>query len=184
MELTSNNEALNSRFIKKWALAHGGEYDIRPISTHDRKAVLDLFEHLSAQSRFFRYAHAMSILPELLLDQIIHASTPNDFALGAYIKNPDWPKERLVGISRYVRDTNSTRAEFSLSVSDDYHHEGIGSHLMQGIFDCARLNGLSEIYGYVLKENHDMLVLMRHLGYELHTDEDDMKMYIAINQTI
>jgi acetyltransferase len=28
-----------------------------------------------------------------------------------------------------------------------------------------------------------MLVLMRHLGYELHTDEDDAKMFIASNQT-
>jgi acetyltransferase len=54
---------------------------------------------------------------------------------------------------------------------------------MQGILDCAKLNGLSEIYGYVSKENHDMLVLMRHLGYELHTDEDDAKMFIASNQT-
>jgi acetyltransferase len=28
-----------------------------------------------------------------------------------------------------------------------------------------------------------MLVLMRHLGYELKTDEDDARMYIATNQT-
>ena len=178
------NQALNSPFIRKWTLAHGGEYEIRPMSCNDRNAVLDLFEHLSATSRYFRYAHAMSTLPELLLEQIIQSNHPDDFALGAYIKNPDAQGERLVGISRYVRDINSSRAEFSLSVSDDYHHEGIGSHLMQGILDCARLNGLSEIYGYVIKENHDMLVLMRHLGYELHTDEDDSKMYIASNQTL
>ncbi len=183
MNAITYNEALNSRFIKKWSLVHGGNYEIRPMSINDRNAVLDLFEHLSAQSRYFRYAHAMSTLPELLLDQIIHASTPDDFALGAYIQNIDSLEESLVGISRYVRDANSTRAEFSLSVSDDYHHEGIGSHLMQGILDCAKLNGLSEIYGYVIKENHDMLVLMRHLGYELHTDKNDAKMYIATNQT-
>ena len=28
-----------------------------------------------------------------------------------------------------------------------------------------------------------MLVLMRHLSYELHTDEDNTKIYIATNQT-
>lgn len=179
----NNNNALNSRYIKKWSLSHGGEYNIKPISHDDREAVLDLFQHLSSQSRYFRYAHAMSTLPEALLEQIISASSPDDFALAAYIMHPDSGQESLVGIARYVRDTNSSRGEFSLSVSDDYHHEGIGSHLMQGILDCAKLNGLSEIYGYVIKENHDMLVLMRHLGYELHTDEDDAKMYIATNQT-
>jgi len=176
--------SLRSKFIRKWSLTHGGEYEIRPISIDDRELVLDLFQHLSAKSRYFRYAHAMSTLPELLLEQIIHASTSDDFALGAYIKNDDMSSESLVGISRYVRDINCTRAEFSLSVSDDYHHEGIGSHLMQGILDCAKLNGLSEIYGFVIKENHDMLVLMRHLGYELHTDENDTKMYIASSPTL
>lgn len=178
-----NNSALQSSFIRKWALVHGGEYEIRPISIDDREAVLDLFQHLSAQSRYFRYAHAMSTLPETLLQQIIHSSTPNDFALAAYVQKDGMATESLVGIARYVRDLNSTKGEFSLSVSDDYHHEGIGSHLMQGILDCAKLNGLSEIYGYVSKENHGMLVLMRHLGYELQTDDDDAKMYIASNQT-
>ncbi|MBU3601826.1 GNAT family N-acetyltransferase [Polynucleobacter sp. AM-25C3] len=183
MDTISINNALQSSFIKKWSLVHGGEYEIRPITPDDREAVLDLFQHLSSQSRYFRYAHAMSTLPEDLLEQIIHASNPNDFALAAFIRQEGESTESLVGISRYVRDANSTRGEFSLSVSDDYHHEGIGSHLMQGILDCARLNGLSEIYGFVIKENHDMLVLMRHLGYELHTDEDDAKMYIATNST-
>ncbi len=183
MDTIAINNALQSSFIKKWSLVHGGEYEIRPISRDDRDAVLDLFQHLSSQSRYFRYAHAMSTLPETLLEQIISSSTPDDFALAAYIKKDSSTPESLVGISRYVRDANSSTGEFSLSVSDDYHHEGIGSHLMQGILDCAKLNGLSEIYGYVIKENHDMLVLMRHLGYELHTDEDDAKMYIATNQT-
>ncbi len=183
MDAISDNNALQSSFIKRWSLAHGGEYEIRPITPGDRGAVLDLFQHLSSESRYFRYAHAMSTLPEDLLEQIIHASNPNDFSLAAFIRQQGESTESLVGISRYVRDVNSTRGEFSLSVSDDYHHEGIGSHLMQGILDCARLNGLSEIYGFVIKENHDMLVLMRHLGYELHTDEDDAKMYIATNST-
>lgn len=183
METPIQNPALKSSFIKKWALVHGGEYEIRPISSADHDAVLDLFEHLSLKSRYFRYAHAMSTLPEKLLNQIIHASTPDDFALAAYIKNEDEDNESLVGIARYVRDMNSSKGEFSLSVSDDYHHEGIGSHLMQAILDCATLNGLSEIYGYVLKKNHDMLILMRHLGYQLNVDEDDPKMYIATHQT-
>ena len=103
METIANNNALKSRFIKKWSLAHGGEYEIRPMAINDREAVLDLFQHLSTQSRYFRYAHAMSTLPEQLLEQIISANQPDDFALGAYIKNAESSKWSLVGISRYVR---------------------------------------------------------------------------------
>ena len=183
MENTAvDNNALNSQFIRPWPLVHGGEYQIRPIDVHDHDAVLDLFDHLSLKSRYFRYAHAMSTLPNDLLNQIINATVADDFALIAIVQKPG-ERERLVGISRYVKDAHGSKAEFSLSVSDDFHHEGIGSHLMQGILDCARLNGLSEIYGFIIKENQDMLVLMRHLGYELQTDEDDAKMYIATHKT-
>lgn len=183
MDASFSNNALNSSYIRTWALIHGGEYEIRPIAISDREAVLDLFQHLSSQSRYFRYAHAMSTLPEALLGQIISASYSDDFALAAFIKKKDSPLDSLVGISRYILDSNTTRAEFSLSVSDDYHHEGIGSHLMKGILDCAKLNGLTEIYGYIIKDNHDMLALMRHLGYELHINSDDTNLYIATHQT-
>ena len=176
------NKALESSFITTWPLAHGGTYLIRPICVDDRSAVLDLFDHLSLKSRYFRYAHAMATLPESLLDQIIHASKADDFALVAIVKKDNGP-DSLVGISRYIQDPDTTIGEFSLSVSDDYHHEGIGSHLMRGILDCAKLNALTEIYGFVDKENHDMLALMRHLGYSLLTDEDDARMYIATHST-
>ena len=75
------NKALQSQFIHAWSLVHGGEYQIRPINPHDRIAVLDLFDHLSLKSRYFRYAHAMANLPNDLLDQIIHATEIDDFAV-------------------------------------------------------------------------------------------------------
>lgn len=183
MNITQDNKALESSYIATWPLLHGGNYQIRPIQIDDRNAVIDLFDHLSLKSRYFRYAHAMSTLPENLLDSIIHATTVDDFALVAIVKKENEP-ERLVGISRYVRDGKTKRAEFSLSVSDDYHHEGIGSHLMRGILDCATLNDFEEVYGLIIKENHDMLVLMRHLGLALETDPDDNKMYIATHHCI
>jgi len=175
-------KALNSSFIKVWPLLREGQvigqYEIRPITLSDRTGVLDLFEHLSTKSRYFRYAHAMSTLPEALLHEIIHANKPGDFALVAIVMNSD-DTQTLAGIARFIQDANGLEAEFSLSVSDDHHHEGIGSHLMQAILDCARLNGLSAIYGLINKKNVGMLLLMRHLGFILRTSEDDFQFYIA-----
>jgi acetyltransferase len=82
-------KARNSSFIKVWPLLREGQaigqYEIRLISSNDRTGVLDLFEYLSTKSRYFRYAHAMSTLPEALLNEIIHANKPGDFALVAMI---------------------------------------------------------------------------------------------------
>lgn len=55
---------------------------------------------------------------------------------------------------------------------------------MRGILDCATLNDFEEVYGLIIKENHDMLDLMRHLGLALETDPDDNKMYIATHHCI
>lgn len=109
MNITQDNKALEYSFIASWPLLHGGNYQIRPIQADDRNAVLDLFDHLSLKSRYFRYAHAMSTLPKNLLDSIIHATTVDDFALVAIVKKENEP-ERLVGISRYVRDGKTKRA--------------------------------------------------------------------------
>ena len=179
-------KARNSSFIKVWPLLREGQvigqYEIRPISSNDRTGVLDLFEHLSTKSRYFRYAHAMSTLPEALLNEIIQANKPGDFALVAMILNSDH-SQTLAGIARFIQDIHGFEAEFSLSVSDDHHHEGIGSHLMQAILDCAKLNGLAAIYGHINKKNDAMLFLMRHLGYTLRSSEDDFQFYIARHST-
>lgn len=176
------NLATHSTFLREWPLIRDGvvlgQYQLRPITPHDRAGVLDLFEHLSARSRYFRYAHAISTLPETLLEDIIHATKVDNLALVAIIANSDG-SETLGGIARYIKDTNGNKAEFSLSVNDEHHHEGIGANLMRGIMDCATLNGMTAIYGYINKKNADMLLLMRHLHFQISTSEEDTQSFIA-----
>lgn len=187
-QLTPNPEphpALRSEYIRAWPVMIGGiavgEYRIRPITPADRAGVLDLFVHLSAKSRYFRYAHAMSTLPEALLNAIIHATKKDDLALVAMIQNEDG-SETLAGIARFIKDVHGTEGEFSLSVSDEHHREGIGSHLIQSIVDCSKLNGLCTIYGQVDKKNADMISLMRHLKFDLKTSEEDPHSFIACHR--
>jgi len=58
-------------------------------------------------------------------------------------------------------------------VRDDFQHEGIGSHLMSALLDTAKRNGYKTIHGYVLSNNHDMLMLMSHLGATCARDKND-----------
>jgi acetyltransferase len=176
------NLAIHSTFLREWPLIRDGvvlgQYQIRLITPHDRAGVLDLFEHLSAKSRYFRFAHAISTLPEDLLNDIIYATKVDNLALVAMIKNPNGT-ETFGGIARYIKDVNGNKAEFSLSVNDDHHHEGIGANLMRSILDCATLNNLTAIYGYINKKNADMLSLMRYLNFQISTSEEDRQSFIA-----
>lgn len=150
-----------------------GLYHMRPMQESDRPHVLDLFDHLSSKSRYFRYCQHLKNLPESLLERIICPHTRDDVAIGAFLVNEQHEDQTLIGIARYVQEGANTEAEFSLSVRDDFQHEGIGSHLMKAMLDTARRSGYKEVHGYVLSNNHEMLVLMSHLGAICARDKND-----------
>ena len=157
---------------KTYALDGGSHYLIRPIRLDDRERVIGLFNHLSAESRYLRFAHAISKLPDDFLDDILHLDYKNEMALVAVISN-DADAEEIVGISRYVTPPKKSSCEFSLSVSDAHAAHGIGTHLMLDLIAHAKENGLQEMLGYVLSKNLKMLHLVSDLGFQITNLDDD-----------
>lgn len=170
---------------KSFILNSGGNFIIRSVNAEDRNGLLHLFDTLSSQSRYFRFAHAMSSLPEPVLDHLLHLdSNSPEIALVAVISElpansvhlkdiPPTLSHPIVGIARCVGQKNENRCEFSLSVSDAFHGEGVGSELMLSLLKHAHAKGCKEIYGYVLVNNENMLELMDHLGFSISTIAND-----------
>jgi acetyltransferase len=156
---------------KTYALGKGEEYLIRPIQANDRDRIVGLFNHLSPESRYLRFAHAISKLPDDFLDDILHLDYKKEMALVAAISS-QFGSEEIIGISRYVTPPNQNVCEFSLSVSDSRTAHGIGTHLMLGLIAHAKENGLQEMLGYVLSKNSKMLHLVSELGFEIVNDDD------------
>ena len=157
---------------KTYALDDGGHYLIRPIQADDRDRIVELFNHLSPESRYLRFAHAISKLPDDFLDDILHLDYTTEMALVAVIQSQN-AAEEIVGIARYVTPPNQSICEFSLSVSDSHTAHGIGTHLMLDLIAHAKENGLQEMLGYVLSKNLKMLHLVSDLGFQItHLDDD------------
>jgi acetyltransferase len=157
---------------KTYALDAGSRYLIRPIQADDRERIIGLFDHLSPESRYLRFAHAISKLPDDFLDDILHLDYKKEMALVAVISN-DAGAEEIVGISRYVTPPKQSSCEFSLSVSDVHAAHGIGTHLMLDLIAHAKENGLQEMLGYVLSKNLKMLHLVSELGFQITNLDDD-----------
>jgi acetyltransferase len=81
--------------------------------------------------------------------------------------------ERILGVSRYISNPDSTSCEFSLVVADAYSGQGLGTRLMLSIMEVAREKGLSDIEGLVLASNPGMLKLMRSLGFTVKPFDED-----------
>lgn len=157
---------------KTYALDDGSHYLIRPIQADDRERIIGLFNHLSPESRYLRFAHAISKLPDDFLDDILHLDYKKEMALVAVIADNSGAEE-IIGISRYVTPPNENICEFSLSVSDHHTAHGIGTHLMLDLIAHAKENGLQEILGYVLSKNLKMLHLVSDLGFQISNLDDD-----------
>ena len=155
-----------------YKLGDRSSYQIRPIQANDRGRIIELFNHLSPESRYLRFAHAISKLPDDFLDDILHLDYKKEMALLAVMTSHAGTEE-IIGITRYVTPPNQNACEFSLSVSDSHTTQGVGTHLMLDLIEYAKKNGLQEMIGYVLSKNSRMLHLVSDLGFETHSQDDD-----------
>lgn len=160
------------QFSNTYPLSNGDSYFIRPIQADDRERIVGLFDHLSPQSRYLRFAHAISKLPDDFLDDFLDLDYQKEMALVAVITTQA-QTEDVIGIARYVTPAQQSTCEFSLSVRDDYAAMGVGTHLMLELIANAKQNGLQVMQGYVLSNNPKMLHLVSDLGFQIATIDDD-----------
>jgi len=163
-----------------WPLPGGGHYTVRPIHPDDAQMLQDFVRGLSAESRYFRFVSSLTELPPSMLSRFTLIDYDREMALVAVYKqrkacaNGEMEETtRLVGVSRYITNPDSSSCEFSLVVADDFGGRGLGSRLMLSIMDVAREKGLTEIEGLVLTNNPGMLKLMKSLGYSVKAFPED-----------
>ena len=106
---------MSTVFIDKtYSLGDSSSYLIRPIRLNDKERIIELFKHLSPESRYLRFAHAISKLPDDFLDNILHLDYQKEMALLAAMTSHTGT-EKIMGIARYVTPPNQHVCEFSLS---------------------------------------------------------------------
>jgi len=169
-----------ARYAQVWPLPGGGEYSVRPIRPDDAQMLQDLMQHLSPESRYFRFVSSITELPPTMLARFTLIDYDREMALVAVFKErvagadgEFTETERIVGVSRYITNPDQSSCEFALVVSDDFSGKGLGSRLMLSIMDVAREKGLAEMDGLVLANNPGMLKLMRSLGFSVKTFAED-----------
>jgi acetyltransferase len=169
-----------ARFEQIWPLAGGGEYTVRPIHPDDASMLQDLMQHLSSESRYFRFVSSITELPPSMLAKFTLIDYDREMALVAVLKERSavadgqfTETERIVGVSRYITNPDQSSCEFALVVADDFSGKGLGSRLMLSIMDVAREKGLAEIDGLVLATNPGMLKLMKSLGFTVKPFPED-----------
>ena len=147
-------------------VARSGEiFRIRPLLPCDRDRLREGFERASRQTllqRFFRYR---SRLGEAELTYLTEIDQKRHVAICA--GRVDDRHATGAAVARFIRDeADSTRAEFAITVLDEFQGLGLGTAMMRRLLKEARQRGVTRLVGYVLADNHGALRWMESLGGE------------------
>jgi acetyltransferase len=155
------------------ALADGRRLLLRPIRPEDAAALRRMVEErVTPEDRRLRFFMVFRTLAPELCVRLTQIDYEREMALVA-LEQDKPAEEAFCGVVRLAADPDRERAEYAVLVRSDLKGQGLGTALMQAIVDYARGQGIGELYGAVLRENHTMLDLARRLGFQAAPNPDD-----------
>jgi len=158
--------------------ADGVPWMLRPIRPEDAQALQEFIRGLSDESRYMRFVSMLRELTPGMLARYTRIDYDRELALVATVQVPNpehrgHPREEIIGFAHYLRNADGLGAEFALVIGDRWQRQGLGTHLMGGLIQAAKGQGLSYIEGFVLTNNRAMLSLMARLGFQTDRDSED-----------
>ncbi|NOZ70385.1 MAG: GNAT family N-acetyltransferase [Chloroflexi bacterium] len=149
--------------------ATGLELRARPIAHGDEPLLLDIFSHLSSESRYLRFHEPLdNASPELIeqvAKEIVESSVNRGFGLLAFADLPDQANAPIGG-ARYVKVSDGV-AEVAITIRDDMQKCGIGRALLLELVRQARKEGISKLIAVVQAQNQAVLRLLRESPYPI-----------------
>src|SRR3970040_60693 len=157
-----------SEFELDVALRDGGGARIRPIKPEDGPLLVEFFETLGPESRYFRFFRIKETLEPKEVAFFTNVDYVDRMALIAMHEG------KMIAVARYDRETpGGDAAEVAFAVADDQQGRGIGTQRLQLLTTHARSHGIEKFEAFVLPENCQMMRLFRNSGYELTRTIED-----------
>lgn len=164
--------AYPAHLTKQVTLSDGTQVTLRPIRPSDADIEAAFVRNLSSEARYFRFMDTLRELSPSMLERFTHIDYHDHMAFIAVIAEQG--REKEIGVARYYVDSPAAEScEFAIVVADEWQGKGLGSDLMQELMSAARARGCRMIRGEVLTSNHNMLQLMKWLGFECRYDPDN-----------
>jgi GNAT superfamily N-acetyltransferase len=155
----------------KEKLRDGTTVLIRPIHAEDVDIERRFIEHLSSQSRRFRFLGEIKTPSPAFLAQLTHPDPERDAAFVALIA--DGAEKREIGVGRFSARPDGLTCECAVAVSDEWHNQGLATILMEHLIEAARRRGIECMYSVDAADNQPMRDLAEHLGFQRKADPED-----------
>jgi acetyl coenzyme A synthetase (ADP forming)-like protein len=144
-------------------LRDGSSIHIRAIKPQDKAKLREHFSRLGPQSVYFRFHGYKRGLSEEELARLTELDFMRHVGLVATLRRGE--QEDFIGVGRYIRGDDPSRAEVAFAVVDEFQGRGVGTLLLTHLGRIARASGISEFEAYVLGENNRMLEVFSASGF-------------------
>lgn len=144
------------------AARDGRKFPMRPIKPDDTPLIDELLEHTDQEDSRMRFLSPLRRLPRQLAARLTQIDYDREMAFVAFT---DDSERQISVVGRLSETPNRERAEFAILVRSDRQGIGLGYAMMQHLIAYARMRGVGELYGHVLRENGSMLDLCKELGF-------------------
>ncbi|WP_445396736.1 bifunctional acetate--CoA ligase family protein/GNAT family N-acetyltransferase [Streptomyces sp. LE64] len=168
-------------------LRDGGTARIRPITTEDADRLVSFYEHVSDESKYYRF---FAPYPELS-DKDVHRFTHHDFVdrvgLAATVGGEFIATVRYDRIDAHGRPASAPadEAEVAFLVQDAHQGRGVASALLEHIAAVARERDIRRFAAEVLPANTKMIKVFTDAGYRQKRSFEDgvVRLEFAIEPT-
>lgn len=141
------------------ALSDGTPVTLRPLIHGEAAPLLDVFEGMSAHSRWLRYLNGLPRLSPGMLSSLTDVDGDRHVAWLASLAGES------AGIARYVRLRGCpTTAEVAFEVVDRLHGRGLGTVLLDTITTVAAARGIRQVQGTLAPSNTASRRLLAKVG--------------------
>jgi len=163
---------VSGRFVHTFHSKDGLLIGVSPLKPEDAHHLVDLFEHMGAESRYLRFNLSLSNPdPDLVWREarrLARIDPEKDGAWLVFCDIPDQPMAPIAGM-RYVRIDPDT-AEASIVVRDDMQKQGIGAELLSYLITQAKNAGVKRLTATVQRGNRPLWYLLQKSNLEIERD--------------
>lgn len=178
-----------SSLITEFTTSHGIIVRTRPIRPDDAEHLIDLFHHLSPDTRRRRFNVGLQNIDARRIQETAAqlAAVDNERDGGAILGFAATPEgDRLVGVARLGRSLYSDEknsAEVAVVVRDDFQGQGIGTTLLRLLLSLARQMQFSTLTATVQADNTTIFRMLAKMKVPVHTRtrQGETEMWIALD---
>ena len=173
--------------IASFTTRSGTPIRCRLIQADDAEMLIDLFTHLSPESRRRRFNSSLdNIQPDRMAQEAQRlAAVDNRTVGGAILAFAEGQNQaELIAVARLGRlphAPESPDAEAALVVRDDFQRQGIATRLMILLALLARRMGVEKLTASIQADNEALFALLRHLQLPLERHTTHGETTISLN---